>query len=125
MTWPPLAIAATIIAFCIGVRRTSRCPIPDCCSEAVSGMSPSDDGTTVIGTESAVPIPNASACSRSFCSPSAPASSAKAVLHERASASRRVAVAPVPHGVPAKFSSVVFVLARVMVGAAVRGLSGV
>ena len=49
MTWPPLAIAATIIAFCSGVNRTSRCPIADCCSEAVSGMSPSVEGATVIG----------------------------------------------------------------------------
>ena len=89
-------------------------------------MSPSVDGATVIGIAGgAAPIPNAWACARILSSPSWAPSSAKAVLHERASASRSEAVAPVPQAVPAKFSSFVAVSCSVISDAAVSWLSGV
>jgi hypothetical protein len=70
-------------------------------------------------------MPNASACSRSACSPSSAESCANAVLHERWRASRRLADSPVPQALPLKFCSWVLVFCRVIAGAAVSWLSGV
>ena len=101
ITWPPLAIVATIIAFCSGVSATSRCPMADCCSAATSGIDPIVDGATGSGiSRSAMPILNASACARIACTPSCASRSANAVLQERCSASRRLTVGPVPHALP-------------------------
>ncbi len=68
-------------------------------------------------------MPNLFACLVSFCSPSSPASSANAVLHDRASASSMLAVLPLPQFVSLKFGSWVFVFGSVMVGAAVSWVS--
>ena len=78
-------------------------------------MSPSVEGDTGIGIDSsALPMPNAVAWSRMACSPSSVASWTKAVLQERCSASRRLAVAPVPQALPLKFSRSVLVPCRVI-----------
>ena len=70
-------------------------------------------------------MPNAVAWSRMACSPSSVASCTKAVLQERCSASRRLAVCPVPQALPLKFCRSVLVPCRVIEDAAVSWLSGV
>ena len=68
---------------------------------AESVIGPTVDSATSSGIGSGVlSKPNAWAVLRSASAPTRMPSSTKAVLHERAKASRSDAVGPLPHGVP-------------------------
>ena len=94
---PRLAMVAVIQAIWNGVTATSRWPMPVCASAAVSGMSPSREPTTSMPMSSGWPsTPSASACFCTGTSPRLIATSANAVLQEKASASVSGTSAPPP-----------------------------
>jgi hypothetical protein len=126
---PRFAMVAVTQAISNGVTATSRCPMPVWASAAVSGMSPSRDPTTSRPISAPSPVtPSASACLRTTGAPRLIATSANAVLQEKASAWVRVTSPPLPLAqvAPPKLDRVAPPVAgRVMVDSPVTVESGV
>ena len=99
---PPFAIVAVIIAFCSGVIRTSRWPMPDCASAAPSPQltdrrtRPPASGSVRFGFS----MPNAVPMARSLSAPIWSASCANGPLQDFANATENGTVGPEPQASP-------------------------
>ena len=94
---PLLPMDAVTIAICNAVARTSNCPMALIAVCGSSGSAGKRDVAARSGISKVVSKPKSSDCSRRASAPSSLPNHANAVLHETASASRRVTLPPGPH----------------------------